>query len=303
LRKFGPAAGKTDWQKSMKNFLSLISAWRRNISFSRTLLLLLLLAAVGIGGAAASRGGELSPTSSPLQVHIFVDGQWQTLTTSETTVAGALREAGLVLGEFDRVRPALEERLWQGRNIRVIRIETSEITETTVDPAKTVVLADPDLRTGLSLKIREGRDGKIAQQVRIWKRDGEESGREVVKRTVLRAKTDAVELRGEAGLTSRHGSIRGCLLMEATAYDPGPRSCGKYADGYTANGMKAEKGVVAIDPRVIPMGTRLYVEGYGLAIAADTGGAIKGHRIDLCFPTYTEALRYGRRTVKVYLLD
>jgi 3D (Asp-Asp-Asp) domain-containing protein len=93
------------------------------------------------------------------------------------------------------------------------------------------------------------------------------------------------------------------MIMEATAYDPGPISCGKYADGYTAIGMKAEKGVVAVDPRVIPMRTRLYVEGYGLAIAADTGGAIKGNRIDLCFPTYQEALRYGRRTVKVYLLD
>jgi 3D (Asp-Asp-Asp) domain-containing protein len=91
--------------------------------------------------------------------------------------------------------------------------------------------------------------------------------------------------------------------MEATAYDPGPKSCGKWASGYTATGAKAEKGIVAVDDRVIPMGTRMYIPGYGFALAADRGGAIKGMRIDLCYPTYAEAIQFGRRKVKVYLLD
>ncbi|WP_286977476.1 3D domain-containing protein, partial [Candidatus Aquicultor secundus] len=70
-----------------------------------------------------------------------------------------------------------------------------------------------------------------------------------------------------------------------------------------ANGMKARKGVVAVDPRVIPLGTRLYIEGYGEAIAADTGGAIKGNRIDLCYNTPGECFDFGRRSVKVSILD
>jgi 3D (Asp-Asp-Asp) domain-containing protein len=281
---------------------SIVSTLRVRIPSLKILLLLLLLGAGGLARPVAS--SEIAPSASPAsQVHIFVDGQWQTVTTRAATVAGALREAGIVLGELDRVRPGLEEKLWAGRNIRVIRIETSEITEVTLDPAQIVVISDPSLRSGLTLNAREGKAGKISRQVRIWKRDGQETGREVIKQTILQKREDTVELRGEGGLTSRGGSVRACLIMEASAYDPGPRSCGRYADGYTANGMKAEKGIVAIDPRVIPMGTRLYVEGYGLAIAADTGGAIKGKRIDLCFPTYQEALRYGRHTVKVYLLD
>jgi 3D (Asp-Asp-Asp) domain-containing protein len=97
------------------------------------------------------------------------------------------------------------------------------------------------------------------------------------------------------------------MTMVATAYDPGPASTGKSpghpAYGITASGMRAGHGVVAVDPRVIPLGTRLYIPGYGNAIAGDTGGAIKGQRIDLGFATYNEAIRYGRQTVTVYVLD
>ncbi|MFS8542968.1 MAG: 3D domain-containing protein, partial [Limnochordales bacterium] len=64
----------------------------------------------------------------------------------------------------------------------------------------------------------------------------------------------------------------------------------------------AGPGVVAVDPGVIPLGTRVYIPGYGIALAADVGSAIRGHRIDLAFDTYREALHYGRRWVKVYIL-
>jgi len=92
------------------------------------------------------------------------------------------------------------------------------------------------------------------------------------------------------------------LTMEATAYYPGPESTGIWADGYTSTGLRAGHGVVAVDPEVIPLGTALYIPGYGLAVAADVGSAIKGNRIDLCFDTYEEALFFGRRPVEVYIL-
>jgi 3D (Asp-Asp-Asp) domain-containing protein len=93
-------------------------------------------------------------------------------------------------------------------------------------------------------------------------------------------------------------------VMEATAYYPGPESCGIYArNGRTYTGKKAGFGTVAVDKRVIPLGTKLYIEGYGYAEATDIGGAIKGNRIDLCFETYREAEMFGRRKVKVYILE
>ena len=67
--------------------------------------------------------------------------------------------------------------------------------------------------------------------------------------------------------------------------------------------MVAQRGVVAVDPDVIPLGTKVYIPGYVVAVAADTGGAIRGHKIDLCMENYDEAIRFGRRNIDVYILS
>ena len=90
--------------------------------------------------------------------------------------------------------------------------------------------------------------------------------------------------------------------MEATAYEPGPRSCGRFASGMTSAGYEAGYGVVAVDPNVIPLHTRLFIEGYGYAVAGDRGSAIQSDRIDLGFLTVDECIQYGRREVDVYVL-
>ena len=71
----------------------------------------------------------------------------------------------------------------------------------------------------------------------------------------------------------------------------------------TASGIYPHYGVAAVDTSVIPMGTKMYVEGYGYAIARDRGSAIKGNRIDLFFETRSEAMSWGVRRVKVYFFD
>ena len=93
------------------------------------------------------------------------------------------------------------------------------------------------------------------------------------------------------------------ITMVSTAYEPGPVSCGASADGLTSTGAVAGPGIAAVDPRVIPYGTVLWIEGYGYAVALDTGGAIKGQRIDVCFRTVSECLRWGRRSVAVTITD
>jgi len=98
---------------------------------------------------------------------------------------------------------------------------------------------------------------------------------------------------------SKSGKV---LTMVATAYD-GCYECNKPYYGLPSYiGLPLARGIVAVDPRVIPMGTKLYVEGYGNAIAADQGNAIKGNRIDLFFDTHQQALNYGMKTVKVTIL-
>ncbi|NLK64292.1 MAG: hypothetical protein GX289_04280 [Tissierellia bacterium] len=103
------------------------------------------------------------------------------------------------------------------------------------------------------------------------------------------------------------------LDMAATAYDLSYESCGKYPDhpeyGITASGTKAQPGTVAVDPDVIPLGTKLYIAStdgspdYGFATALDTGSAIKGYKIDLFMENNQDALNFGIRQVKVYILD
>lgn len=92
------------------------------------------------------------------------------------------------------------------------------------------------------------------------------------------------------------------IEMEATAYSDDEISQGIWV-GQTASGMKPAEGIVAVDPSVIPLGTELYVEGYGDAIAGDTGGAIKGNRIDLFMESRGQALEYGRQKIKVRIKE
>ena len=92
------------------------------------------------------------------------------------------------------------------------------------------------------------------------------------------------------------------ITVSATAYTANCRNC----SGITALGLNLKKNpklkVISVDPRVIKLGTKVYVEGYGYAIAGDTGGAIRGKKIDIFVPSYKKAIQWGRRTVKVQIL-
>ena len=112
------------------------------------------------------------------------------------------------------------------------------------------------------------------------------------------AENISVEEVAEEKSAGDNGDYVAVITMEATAYLP---SDGGGA-GITATGIPATYGVAAVDPSVIPLGSRLYIPGYGEAIAADTGGAIYGYRIDLCMESYSEAMNFGRRDVTVYVL-
>jgi 3D (Asp-Asp-Asp) domain-containing protein len=93
------------------------------------------------------------------------------------------------------------------------------------------------------------------------------------------------------------------LDLATTGYDPGPGDNGRAWVGATRSGARARFGIVAVDPALIPLGTRVYVEGYGPGLAVDVGGAIKGRRMDLCFNTSSEARAWGRRRRRVWIVD
>jgi 3D (Asp-Asp-Asp) domain-containing protein len=90
-------------------------------------------------------------------------------------------------------------------------------------------------------------------------------------------------------------------IFEATAYCSCRKCCGK-SDGITASGVRAKEGTVAVDPKVIPLGSRIYIEGMGYFRAEDTGGMIRGNKLDIWFPTHNEALKFGRKNVRVRII-
>ena len=109
---------------------------------------------------------------------------------------------------------------------------------------------------------------------------------------------------GENRIIETSGMELDYIIVEVTGYCPCELCCGIWADGLTFTEDEAKRGCVAIDPKagVFEMGMILYIEGYGYGVCNDIGGAIKGNRLDLCFDTHQEALDWGRKFVKVYII-
>ena len=242
-------------------------------------------------------------------ISVQVDGQVISLSTIPVTVGEALQRAKIELGQEDKVSFDLEETIQAGMEVRVVRVTSQVKTEEMVIDPPVSYIKDNKLDKGVSKVIQEGKPGRVRRTLKITSEDGQITQKKTIASTVLSPTVKKVIAVGVKPVvytmtTSRGRTIRytKSKVMNATAYYPGPESCGVFADGYTATGDKAGFGIVAVDRRKIPLGTMLYIEGYGVAKAADVGSAIKGNRIDLCFDTYREAKMFGRKDVKVYFL-
>jgi 3D (Asp-Asp-Asp) domain-containing protein len=167
---------------------------------------------------------------------------------------------------------------------------------------QTIYQVSRSVGKGRMVKHQTGQPGKVVETYRVLKRDGKVIKKELLGKERIEPK-HTIYLMGHTGYQTSRGSFdrKKVMVMNASAYDPSAGR-GSRATFRTATGMRARYGLVAVDPRVIPLGTMVFVEGYGMALAADTGGAIKGNKIDLCMNTRAECIRFGRRKVKVHIL-
>jgi 3D (Asp-Asp-Asp) domain-containing protein len=245
------------------------------------------------------------PTPTRNLVHLLIQGRQKDWISVRSTVGAALTEAGVALGPKDEVFPDLDQPLWDGMPIFVCRVRTEVIACDEKILYRTVYQPAKSRWQRLPVIERRGTPGLRRKRYEVVYRDGRETERNLISTLVLRPSVEQVIMAPHRYQLASRGYYAGrrVFQMMATAYDPGPRSCGPAASGRTAIGLHAGHGVVAVDPAMIPMKARLYVEGYGYAVAGDTGGAIKGNRIDLGFRSRAQALRYGRRPVTVRVLE
>ncbi len=256
------------------------------------------------------------------QVQADIAGQKSSLASLEARLSGLADEAA-------RLRKTIETRmisLYKHNNPSMAEIiVTSDDLNQVLDLQEySTRLASDDVRQiqaaivemgqlSSSLNELEASRSQLAELERQAAAEVDRINRQVAqKKQLLAAAPDAQSLEQQAvGVRQRLEEINSgqpapsdlrpgrTLIMKATAYSPQEPGL----DDHTASGIPARYGVAAVDPTVIPLGTRLLVEGYGEAIAGDTGSAIKGMRIDLCFDTLAECEAYGVRMVRVTVLE
>ena len=265
------------------------SSYRTKPSKARNIALCLSLAT----GMAMSTGFTQNNLHS---VTIAVDGKIIETHTTHTTPDIILARAGVQMEAQD------DYSLKKFDDHTEITVHRAVPVTVTVDgQKKTIMTSRPTVGDALvelgynldDVEAAPGLDTKIHENLDIRVTDL------AAKRAAEAAAEE--EARREARVETSRGAQRysAALTMEATAYIASDGD----GNGITATGLVAQHGVVAVDPGVIPLGSRLYIPGYGEAVAADTGGAIYGDRIDLCMNSYGEAMNFGRRYVTVYVLD
>ncbi len=264
---------------------------------------------------APLRDGMTIVVRRAIPVRVLLGEREISLRVVGSTVADALVAAGLDPASGIEPSPPLTATLVPGMAIRADEV-FARFVEAESDVAfGTVTVSDPMLAEGVKEVVRRGVEGRVLRVHRVLVSGGVEGSRALVAERVIAPPVSQIVAvgtgkRSVTNRVSRGGTERGGGLLNArsagrtlpmlsTAYSPGCDG----VDWVTASGARTGAGVVAVDPAVIPLGTRLFVPGYGYAVAADTGGAIDGRRIDVFFESRARALAWGRRIVDVVVLD
>jgi len=237
--------------------------------------------------------------------------------TNADTVKEFLDENDIVVNYHDIIDTELDAKITEDTSFEIVRV-VKRIVEVNEDiPYDTETVVDTSMSISDSKIITPGENGVNCHSYEVVMRNGVEVSTQYISTTRVKEPVSEVKAIGISGgrvtQKTKDFSYSNVISCTATAYDLSFQSCGKRPGdrgyGITASGTYAKPGTVAVDPRVIPLGTRMYIESadgsfvYGYCVAEDTGGAIKGNKVDLFFNTNYECMQFGRRNVNVYILD
>lgn len=217
--------------------------------------------------------------------------------TNVTTVRDLLDNIGVIYDNDDKITPELDELIQGPTEIAVTRVEKKVFTKELPVSFKIEYRYDNSLKAGEQHLISDGKYGVLKRITTVIFENGKEVSKDVAEELIKRPEQKIMAIGRNLAVSrdTRPERFGKEMTMLATAYT--------HTGKLTATDTKPRYGVAATDPKVIPMHSKLYIEGYGYAQAEDTGGKIKGNRIDLFFETHKEAYRFGKKSVKVYIIE
>jgi len=256
-----------------------------------------------------------------VNLKVFVDNKELNIKSAEKNIDLMLAAQKISLNPADKVSPAKETKLSKGMGVTITRVKSTTINQSKFIAFKTVIKNDNGILKNQRNISQNGVNGVKSITLNIIYENGKEVARKIIKETLVKQPKNKIIVQGtmptitfsRGDSSADSNKIRNVstsntsgrtIAVKATAYS----AFGGANNTYTASGQKAVRdpngySTIAVDPRVIPLGTRLYVEGYGNAIASDTGSAIKGNYIDLFFNTNQEACGWGVHDVTVHILN
>ncbi len=258
-----------------------------------------------------------SPVSTGLRVFIQrstpvslrVDGRLLKTRTRGRTVGDALTEMGLGVSGLDMVSPPLDSELYDNAEIRIVRVREDIEVEEDIVPFETVFRADPTLLIDTQQLVTGGAEGITRSRFRVRYEDGVEAQRFLEDKWQAQQPAQRVIAYGQRIVPQTFAAADGQVLtywrkirMAASSYSAGTAGVSPDVPWYgkTRTGDTMRFGIVAVDPTLIPLRSQVYVPGYGMGDALDTGSAIRSKRIDLGYDDSNLVL--WRRWVDVYLL-
>ncbi|WP_028591682.1 3D domain-containing protein [Paenibacillus massiliensis] len=263
-------------------------------------------------------------------VQITADHQSKTLYTTEKTVGDAVKSLGYKVSSKDIVTPALDTQVSSNMDIKIVRVTTQSLEQEAEIPFQVIKTADPSLFKGDNRVLRSGKAGVMIQNIEKEYHDGVLISKRMVSKEVATNRVDRVVAVGtkkpvvlaastgpanaktasasvastgnnvvsKAGIDFKYKKVLNNVSM--TAYSSQEPGIGTR----TASGTRVTEGrTIAVDPNVVPIGWWVYIEGLGFRRAEDTGGAIKGNKIDVYYDNLNHALNFGRKSgITVYVI-
>lgn len=274
-----------------------------------------LIAVIFVAASISQSDAKVQTTPLPIFDPSRIVGTWYSSTSADPATSRAARQA-IANAQARMIVATAQSMLTTTRaddsDLRVPERVSNLHIETKIHSRRIDYDADPTIRFSAHLApgerkiMHSGVHGVawVTERVTMW--DDIVVNRQVLSRQIVHTPKPDVVVVGTPRTLEQlrrlmpNVALGAAMTMVATAYTADSASA--TPTGYTATGILAQEGVVAVDPHVIPLGTKLFVPGYGFALAADTGGAIIGNRIDLCMDSYDEAIQFGRRPVQVFIL-